>query len=452
MISVYSVSLGCPKNRVDTERLLGALGAPVRPVDTMAEADVVLVNTCGFILPAVEESVRTVVEAVDEISGLARRPLLAVAGCLVGRYGERDLAAELPEVDLWLPNQSIATWPELLAGAVGVAASGGTAPGYAGGTRLLSTGPSYAWLKISDGCRHNCSFCTIPSIRGAHRSTPAAELEREARQLLGMGVRELILVAQDVTAWGGDLAGGPDGGLGGSPGKGDLRRLLDRLLPLPGLDRLRLLYLYPAGLNDELLAYLAAAGAPFVPYFDVPLQHAHPDVLGRMGRPFARNPRVVVERIRKHFPDAALRTSIIVGFPGETEEHYAALTNFVAETRFHHLGVFAYRAEEGTPAAAMPDQVADKVKEWRRDALMEAQAEISEEIMEGYVGQRLPVLVDAPHDEWPGLHTGRTWFQAPEIDGVTYVSGAGVAPGALVEADIVEARTYDLVALAEPEE
>lgn len=459
MISVYSVSLGCPKNRVDTERLLGALGVPVRPVDTMAEADVVLVNTCGFILPAVEESVRTVVEAVDEISGLARRPLLAVAGCLVGRYGERDLAAGLPEVDLWLPNQSIETWPQLLVnsmGAVGVAsdqaASGGIAPGYAGGTRLLSTGPSYAWLKISDGCRHNCSFCTIPSIRGAHRSTPAGELEREARQLLGMGVRELILVAQDVTAWGGDLAGGPGGGPGGSTGKGDLRPLLDRLLPLPGLDRLRLMYLYPAGLTDGLLSYLAAAGAPFVPYFDVPLQHAHPDVLGRMGRPFARNPRVVVERIRKHFPDAALRTSIIVGFPGETDEHYVALTDFVAETRFHHLGVFAYRAEEGTPAAAMPDQVADNVKEWRRDALMEAQAEISEEIMEGYVGQRLPVLVDAPHDEWPGLHTGRTWFQAPEIDGVTYVSGAGVAPGALVEADIVEARTYDLVALAEPEE
>lgn len=445
MISVYSVSLGCPKNRVDTERLLGALGAPVRPVETMAEADVVLVNTCGFILPAVEESVRTVVEAVDEISGLARRPLLAVAGCLVGRYGERDLAAELPEVDLWLPNQSIESWPELLARAVGarVAGVGAVAPGYAGGTRLLSTGPSYAWLKISDGCRHNCSFCTIPSIRGAHRSTPAAELEREARQLLDMGVRELILVAQDVTAWGSDADGN---------GRGDLRPLLDRLLPLPGLDRLRLMYLYPAGLNDDLLSYLAAAGAPFVPYFDVPLQHAHPDVLGRMGRPFARNPRAVVERIRKHFPDAALRTSIIVGFPGETDEHYAALTDFVAETRFHHLGVFAYRAEEGTPAAAMPEQVADNVKEWRRDALMEVQAEISEEIMESYVGQRLPVLVDAPHDEWPGLHTGRTWFQAPEIDGVTYVSGAGVAPGALVEADIVEARTYDLVALAEPEE
>jgi tRNA-2-methylthio-N6-dimethylallyladenosine synthase/ribosomal protein S12 methylthiotransferase len=450
MISVYSVSLGCPKNRVDTERLLGALGAPVRPVETMAEADVVLVNTCGFILPAVEESVRTVVETVDEISGLARRPLLAVAGCLVGRYGERDLAAELPEVDLWLPNQSIETWPDLLVNALGAlgavvapGASGLIAPGYAGGTRLLSTGPSYAWLKISDGCRHNCSFCTIPSIRGAHRSTPAAELEREARQLLDMGVRELILVAQDVTAWGSDADGN---------GRGDLRPLLDRLLPLPGLDRLRLMYLYPAGLNDDLLSYLAAAGAPFVPYFDVPLQHAHPDVLGRMGRPFARNPRAVVERIRKHFPDAALRTSIIVGFPGETEEHYAALTDFVVETRFHHLGVFAYRAEEGTPAAAMPAQVDDTVKEWRRDALMEVQAEISEEIMESYVGQRLPVLVDAPHDEWPGLHTGRTWFQAPEIDGVTYVSGAGVAPGALVEADIVEARTYDLVALAEPEE
>lgn len=430
MIRVYSVSLGCPKNRVDTEHLLGSLGVAVKPVEDMADADVVLVNTCGFILPAVEESVRTIVEAVEEIGDLSRRPLLAVAGCLVGRYGARELAPELPEVNLWLPNQEIDAWPQMLAHALGL-------PMPAAAGRLLSTGPSYAWLKISDGCRHNCSFCTIPSIRGRHRSIAADVLEREAEALISQGVRELVLVAQDVTAWGEDI-NAPHG----------LATLLERLLPLRGLDRLRLMYLYPAGLSRELLGFLRDAGKPFIPYFDIPLQHAHEDVLGRMGRPFARNPRLVVERVREFFPEAALRTSIIVGFPGETEEHYAALTDFVVETRFTNLGVFAYRAEEGTPAATMPDQVDDRTKEWRRDSLMEIQSEISEEILEGFVGTRQEVLVDAPHEEWPGLHTGRTWFQAPEIDGLTYISGPGVEPGALVEADIVESRTYDLVALA----
>ncbi len=440
MISIYSISLGCPKNRVDTEWLLGAVPGPVRPVNTVAEADLVVINTCGFIQPAVEESVRTVVEAIDDIQSLdnedggTRRPLLAVTGCLVGRYGREELAAELPEVDLWLTNLDMVRWPAMVAAALGREEN--TTP-----MRLLSTGPSYAYLKISDGCDHRCAFCTIPSIRGGLRSTPADQVEQDARHLLAQGVRELIFVAQDVTAYGRDA--GLRHGL-----RHGLRSLLDRILPLAGLDRLRLMYLYPAGLTPELLHYLRDAGAPFVPYFDVPVQHAHPDVLSRMGRPFARNPREVVDRIRDVFPEAALRTSLIVGYPGETEEHWTALRDFVRETRFLHLGVFAYRAEEGTPAAEMPDQVPDAEKEWRRDALMEEQADISEEILATYEGDRLEVLVDTEHEEWPGLHVGRTWFQAPEVDGVTYVSGPGVTPGALVTADIVETREYDLVALA----
>jgi tRNA-2-methylthio-N6-dimethylallyladenosine synthase/ribosomal protein S12 methylthiotransferase len=303
--------------------------------------------------------------------------------------------------------------------------------------RILSTGPSYAYLKISDGCDHNCAFCTIPSIRGTLASASADSIVRDARHMLDQGVKELIFVAQDVTGYGKDL------GL-----KHGLRELLDRILPLDGLARLRLMYLYPAGLTKDFLHYLRDAGEPFVPYFDVPLQHAHPDVLSRMGRPFARNPREVVDRIRDVFPEAALRTSFIVGYPGETEEHWEHLRDFMMETRFHHMGVFAYKAEEGTPAAEMPDQVEDAVKEWRRDALMEIQAEISEEILATYEGEHMSVLVDAEHEEWPGLHVGRTWFQAPEVDGVTYISGPGVEPGALVDADIVETREYDLVALS----
>lgn len=192
--------------------------------------------------------------------------------------------------------------------------------------RLLSTGPSYAWLKIGEGCRHRCSFCTIPSIRGAYVSAPADALEAEAQALLEQGVKELVLVAQDVTAWGSDSEGG------------DLRLLLERLLPLSGLERLRLMYLYPAGLRDELLSFLASAGKPFVPYFDMPLQHADPEILGRMGRPFARDPQLAVDRIRHYFPDAALRTTLITGFPGETDAQFATLAEFVARNRFHHLG------------------------------------------------------------------------------------------------------------------
>ena len=444
MLHLYSVSLGCPKNRVDTERALAALVpfGPVVPVASPEEADLVFINTCGFIAPAVEESVRAMMEAIDRVQALpeGERPLLAVAGCLVGRYGVDTLAPDLPEADLILDTNSVDSWGAALAAAL---AGRGRAARLRNGVanaplRLLSTGPSYAWLKISDGCRHACSFCTIPSIRGALRSTPAEALRDEARELLEQGVKELILVAQDLTAWGTDL---------------DIRHglvsLLETLLPLRGLERLRLMYLYPGGVTNDLLGFLRQAGPPFVPYFDVPLQHAAHNVLSRMGRPFAGKPREAVERIRSHFPDAALRTSIIVGFPGETDADFAELRRFVEETRFHHLGVFAYEAEEGTPAAAMPDQIPEALKEERRAALMDIQSVISEELLAPCLGERLPVLVDAPHPEWPGLHVGRTWFQAPEIDGATYVSGPGVIPGALVEADIIETQTYDLVALTD---
>lgn len=502
MTKVYSLSLGCPKNRVDTEHALGFIArfGTLAVVETPEEADCIFVNTCGFIAPAVEESVRAVVELVDDISGMQaeRRPLLVVAGCLVGRYGKEALAPDLPEVDLFLDNRELGQWGLLLelalehrkggqsgialggerslkggrsfdndevslegelslgtgtarrdgkamsggglaqtpAGALFTEISAGQVPAYMHGHRLLSTGPSYAWLKISDGCRHACSFCTIPGIRGPLRSIPAEVLADEAALLLDAGVRELILVAQDLTAWGKDL--GEEQGL---------IRLLEKLLPLPGLDRLRLMYLYPAGIRKDLLDFLKQAGPPFVPYFDVPLQHAAAPVLSRMGRPFVGRPGEVVERIRSVFPKAALRTSIIVGFPGETDDDFAELLNFVRESRFMHLGVFAYEAEEGTVAATMPNQVDDAIKQERRDILMQAQAEISGELLEDFVGQRMDILVDTPQGEWPGLHVGRTWFQAPDIDGITYVSGPGVMPGALVEAEIVEASEYDLTAL-----
>jgi tRNA-2-methylthio-N6-dimethylallyladenosine synthase/ribosomal protein S12 methylthiotransferase len=427
MMRVYSQSLGCPKNRVDTERFLGSLGPDVETVNSPEEADLVFLNTCSFIAPAVEESIRAMVQMAADLDGLPKRPLLAVGGCLLGRFDRGELARELPEVDLWLHPAEMDSWPARLAAAMGRER--------AGAGRLLSTGPAYAWLKIGDGCRHRCSFCTIPSIRGENRSTPADFLVSEARALLGSGVRELVLAAQDVTAWGEDTGR-------------DLRFLLEKLLPLPGLARLRLMYLYPAGLTEDLLKFLAQAGPPFVPYFDVPLQHAHPDILARMGRPFAGNPQKTVDRIRGHFPGAALRTTMIVGFPGETDEHFSALMDFVGKNRFHSLGTFPFHPEEGTPAADMGGQTPEHVKQRRQDELMSLQNAISEELLAACEGTRLEVLVDAPHGEWPGLYTGRAWFQAPEVDGITYISGPGTEPGALVEADIVETEEYDLIALA----
>ncbi|GAB6036779.1 30S ribosomal protein S12 methylthiotransferase RimO [Fundidesulfovibrio butyratiphilus] len=427
-IPVHTVSLGCPKNLTDTEAMLGALpGTPV-PVDSPSQARLVLVNTCGFIRPAVEESLAAVFEAIADASKASPRPLVAVTGCLVSRYGA-ELAAEIPEVDLWLSTRELHLWPERIAQALGLTPCG---PG-----RLYSTPPSYAYLKISEGCRHRCRFCTIPSIRGRLKSSPEEELVRQAEHALATGRKELILVAQDLTAYGQDM----------DP-KRSLASLLEKLLPLSGLSRLRLLYLYPAGITKALLDFLKQAGPAFVPYFDVPLQHAHPDVLAAMGRPFAKDPRLVLDRIRDAFPEAAVRTSLIVGYPGETRRHFKFLLDFVRQARFQHLGVFAYQAEEGTPAATLPRQVRPAERRARREELMAAQSELSADWLAGFEGRELDVLVDAPHPEWPGLHVGRAWFQAPDVDGVTYVSGPGVAPGALVRAQVEEAKTYDLVALA----
>lgn len=435
-VRVHTISLGCPKNRVDTERLLGALGRNFAPADSVAASDLVLINTCGFIRPAVEESIETILAAIREAAEADPRPVLAVAGCLVSRYGQADLAADLPEVNLWLSTRELETWPALVGAALGRKNLEALGP------RRLSTGPAYAYLKVSEGCSHKCAFCTIPSIRGRHVvSRPLDELEREARLLVEQGgVSELVIVGQDVTSYGRDL------GL-----KDGLKHLLDRLLPIKGLRWLRLMYLYPAGLTDGLLKHMASLtgpGLPLLPYFDIPLQHAHPDILAAMGRPFARDPSLVIDRVRKHFPDAALRTSLIVGYPGETDAHFKALKAFVQRTRFAHLGVFPYHQEEGTPAASLPGQVPQGIKTRRKNALMKLQEGISREHLSGLVGQRLEVLVEEPSPEWPGLHVGRVWFQAPEVDGVTYVSGPKVRPGKIVLADIEQAQSYDLVALA----
>jgi tRNA-2-methylthio-N6-dimethylallyladenosine synthase/ribosomal protein S12 methylthiotransferase len=437
-IKVYSISLGCPKNRVDAEAVLGSMPGGVRMVADPAQADLVVINTCSFIKPAVEESVRVILDTAEAIRGLSPRPKLAVTGCLPGRYGE-ELRAGLPEVDVWGLPSELAELPGRLARAVSPEGAGlpdlrRPSPG----TRLVSTPPGYAYVKIAEGCNHACAYCTIPSIRGRLASRPVADIVAEAGGLVDRGASELILVAQDLTAYGRDMGGGTG-----------LRELVEGLLPLPGLSRLRLMYLYPSGLDAGLLDFLASAGPPLLPYFDIPFQHAHPDVLRAMGRPRSDAPEAIVARVRQRFPEAAIRTTFITGFPGETPRRFQAVMDFVARERLHHVGVFPFSPEEGTRAVTLPGKVSRAEALRRRDALMELQAEISADILAGYAGQTLPVLVDAPHPEWPGLFVGRTWFQAPEADGVTYVSGPGVAPGKLVMAEIVESKDYDLVALAD---
>jgi len=427
-IKIHTISLGCPKNRVDTEVMLGRIAFSFEPVARPEDADVVVINTCGFIEPAVQESVQTIMETATAISELSPKPFLVVTGCLVMRY-QKELREEIPEVDLFLPIAEQDHLPDILSRVLHRSLKEETG-------RAVSTPPGYAYLKISEGCDNSCRFCTIPSLRGPLHSQSVDAVLDQARGLLDTGVKELVVIAQDVTAYGRDL--GMQHGL---------EDLLERLLPLSGLAWLRLMYLYPAGLTDERLKFLASCGRPLLPYLDIPFQHAHPDILKTMGRPFVHDAREVVSRIRTHLPEAAIRTTMIVGYPGETEEHFAYLKQAVRDIRFTHMGVFTYFPEEGTPAAAMDGQVDLKVKEARKDELMEIQAEISREQLERYQEETLEILVDEPSDEWEGLFQGRTWFQAPEVDGVTYVSGEHVQPGTFVTARIDETKTYDLVAL-----
>ena len=438
-ISIHTISLGCPKNLVDTERILGALGDRFCAVESPGEAEVVLINTCGFIQPAVEESIQTILESARDAAELSPRPLVAVTGCMLARYGQ-ELERELPEVDVWVPLDRQHEAGEYLLRALDRDMPAGERIGPPNADavpeRVISTGASYAYLKISEGCDRSCSFCLIPDIRGGMRSRSIESLKQEARSLLDRGVRELIVVGQDVTRYGRDL--GPDQ---------DLPALLRELATLPGLSWLRLMYLYPSGINERLLANLRELMPPLLPYFDIPLQHAHPDILKAMGRPFATQPDRVVDLVRSHFPEASLRTTLLTGFPGEGEEHFRTLEDFVRRKRFQHMGVFAFCAEEGVRAAEFPGQVDEELKEARRSELMSLQAEISEEQLEAFQGEEMTVLVDRPNPEWPTLYEGRVWFQAPEVDGICYVSGENLSPGDMVTARIEETRTHDLVAL-----
>ena len=421
---VYTISLGCPKNLVDTEKILGSIADICAPTPKLDRADIVLINTCSFIKDAVEEAVDTIIEIIEEIKTLDKKPKLIVTGCLVNRYYE-ELIKEFPEVDLFLKIERQHKLRDIIAKDFL-----NKQKSY---KRFISTPPSYAYLKIAEGCNHKCSFCTIPSIRGGLKSFSEKSIIDEARYILSTGRKEIVLVAQDVTSYGIDL--------------GDRKKLfniLNKLCKLQGLGWLRLLYLYPKGITKDFLKFLKDITPPFVPYFDVPLQHICPEILKKMGRPFQVPPEKIIELIRKFFPDAAIRTSFIVGFPGEKERHFKQLVNFVKDVRFTHVGVFSYSNEDGTASSKYPDQVPEEIKEQRKQIIMKEQKSISRDFLKRFRGKKLKILIDKKSDEWPTLYEGRPWFFAPEIDGVTYLSGEGLHPGDMVDVVIQETYDYDL--------
>lgn len=435
--SVYILSLGCPKNLVDSEVLSALLSeAGLRVTARPDRAETIVVNTCAFILPAKEESIAEILRmAAFKKKGRCRR--LVVTGCLPQRYGA-ELARELPEVDLFLGTgdfPDILEHMERLEGGKKTRIVRVGEPLYlmdAAVPRRVST-PFYSYLKIAEGCSNRCAYCVIPSIRGPFRSRPMNDIVAEAERLAAAGTREMILIAQDTTAWGRDLRGRPT-----------LNGLLKRLCAVEGPRWIRILYAYPKNITAELLATMAAE-EKVCRYLDVPVQHISDRILKAMNRKgtsvFIRKK---IAEIRRTLPGVSLRTSLIVGFPGETEEQFEELLDFVREMRFESLGVFPYSPEEGTAAEGMAGQVPDEEKARRQAAIVEAQAAIADEINLARVGSVEEVLIEGTtrRKEFPCW--GRTRFQAPEIDGITYVRAGTLSPGDIVRCRITGAALYDL--------
>lgn len=431
MKTFYFVSLGCPKNRVDTEVAVGSLmAAGYQPVDQPEEADIIVVNTCSFVTAARSESVDTLLEMAEFKQGRAQR--LVAMGCL-GQEAAAELAACMPELDHVLGTGNFDQLPRILQGEHASPVESATyLPAHAV-PRVLTQSAAFAYLKIGDGCSRTCAFCTIPTIKGPFASRPIPALLDEAAALAGQGVKELVLVAQDLTQF-------------GKPGRRSLMQLLDGLETVDGIEWIRLMYLYPEGITQPLLARLAAGGK-VVPYLDMPVQHISDRVLRTMRRgTTSRSIRRIIEEARRAVPDIALRTTLIVGHPGEDEAAFGELMHFVKESRFDHLGVFSYSPEESTVAATLPGQVPQNIAQQRETTLMELQRHISAQKLETLVGQRLQVLVQGPSEDHDWVLVGRTSRQAPEVDGLVYLDDFDGDEGQFIEVEVLDSTDYDLVA------
>lgn len=432
---LHLVSLGCPKARVDSELMLGMLrveGWELTP--DPEEADAILVNTCAFLQSSTEESIDTILECADYKQNKCKK--LIVAGCLPSRYEENmdELKTSLPEVDAFITTRNI---PDVIRA---LDLKEPKTPKFPDPFLLrdLAGKQSFAYLKISEGCDRRCSFCAIPLIRGRQISRPLESLVAEARQLAQKGVRELVLVAQELTHYGDDL------GM-----KNGLLQLIDRLEPIDGIEWIRLMYTYPWNFTDDLIHRVGKGKV--LPYVDIPLQHVSQHILDDMRRSVRQETQDKLLRRLREIPGLVLRTSLIAGYPGETEEDVDQLIDWIREIKFDRLGVFEYSAEDGTLAASRPNQLPDELKCQRRNRIMEAQQAIQAEKMAAMIGQELDVLVDGPSPEHELVLTGRYYGQAPEgIDGQIYLSyehsdKEPAQVGDIVRVRISDAREYDLL-------
>jgi ribosomal protein S12 methylthiotransferase len=434
------ISLGCSKNLVDSERMLGLLGQDGYVLVPDSEpSDLVIINTCGFIESARQESIAVIEEMLErKRSGEVRGVI--VAGCLAERQKE-TLLEQFPGVDhvvgVFGREEITRVANRLLGGLDEQRSLFRPAPVQAQDdrARLRITPRHLAYLKVSEGCDRFCTFCAIPLMRGKHVTKPIEMVVAEAEELAGDGVRELILVAQDMTYYGVDLYGRPR-----------LAELLQAIEQVDGLDWVRILYCYPQFFTDELFDVLSQS-RKIIPYLDMPLQHINDRMLKQMNRRHTRQEtETIIERLRATIPGLVLRTTMIVGFPGETDAEFAELLAFVAATKFERLGVFTYSLEPDTPAARLPDHLPAEVKNERQARVMGVQQPIAFAFNESLVGRTLDVMIDAPAPEGRHLWVGRTYTDCPDVDGTTWVRGTNFQPGDLVECEIVGAHEHDLIA------
>lgn len=428
--NVRIITLGCAKNDVDSEEIAGVLRSLGHEVGDSRAADVTIINTCGFLESAKQESIAAIRKAVAEKGG----GKVIVAGCLAQRMGE-ELARLAPGADSYVGVGQMARFGEIVESVFAhhEPVIDVKPPHHRWAevpTRARSGRPWSSYLKVSEGCDHRCTFCTIPSFRGNHDSKPIERVVEEARHLAATGTREINLIAQDVTQYGYDLYK-----------EFTLPKLLRELNQVDGIEWIRLLYFYPNRLTDDVIEAMATL-EKVVPYIDIPLQHTHPDVLRRMKRPWDGDRYLAVfEKVRASIPDVAIRTTFIVGFPGETESEFRHMVDFVQAAKLDRVGAFTFSREPGTPAYEMDGQITKKIKDERYDRLMRAQKPISLGINKQWEGKSIRVLVDEVKDGWIA---GRSFRDAPEIDGWVYAKGDSM-PGQFVEVTITEGREYDLI-------
>ena len=436
-MKILFISLGCDKNLVDTEVMLGLLASRGHEMtDDEAEAEVIIINTCCFIHDAKEESIQNILE-MAEYKKTGRLKALIVTGCLAQRY-RQEILDEIPEVDAVLGtaayDQILESLDAALAGQPEVRLADLQSLPVVETKRLVTTGGHYAYLKIAEGCDKHCTYCIIPRIRGSFRSVPMERLLKEAEELAEQGVKELILVAQETTLYGKDIYG-----------EKKLPQLLRRLCRITGLRWIRILYCYPEEITDELIRVIKEE-PKICHYLDLPIQHANDRILKRMGRRTSKQQLIeILEKLRREIPDICLRTTLITGFPGETEKEHEEVVDFVDQMEFERLGVFTYSPEEDTPAAEMPNQIEEEVKQERQAEIMELQQEISFEKAETMIGRELWCMVEGKvADEC--AYVARTYMDAPDVDGYLFIqTAAELMSGDFVHVRVTGAEEYDLI-------